>query len=499
MMALIKKNLRIWGWGKVLAAFGGCLIFASSGRSAAGRSYEQHLLSAAADHYYLTYFWLPILLLSCFSVMEDDGGMVILRFRSYRAYFWRKWLSVGLIALALVAVQSAAIGLSGLGLPPANQWELPAGAVDEELFVVFKPYFSAPLQAFSVCTLYQFCGSWIILGICMWLGHFGGRKWSIRLILALYLLSAVWIKLPFIQKLPLTGFDHLLILHHNLGSSRRLAITVLTIGILALLIMVTIQKTGQGGVSLPRRPVWGMTTYYSRELVTQQNLLLLGVVVLMVVLYKGLASSQLESGQAWVYTLFAGHGTGYFRVLPFLEMLIINGAPLYLLAVFVEQTVSGRSLFIAVRAKSGRHMLGGIVSAGTTFLAGYALLWLGAGSIGLLFWGWGGETAAWKMLSYAVVMKFLDLWVQYLVMMGLYAVTKQITISFLVLAAGNLLCIIPQPWAAYVPFGLSSLTRIREMSGVVGISAVFAGAVEAALAAGLLIGLFVAGWQKILD
>lgn len=104
--------------------------------------------------------------------------MVILRFHSYRAYFWRKWLSVGLIALTLVAVQSAAIGLSGLGLPLENQWELPAGAVDSELFAMFKLYFSTPFQAFIVCTLYQFCGSWIILGICMWLGHFGGRKWS---------------------------------------------------------------------------------------------------------------------------------------------------------------------------------------------------------------------------------------------------------------------------------------------------------------------------------
>lgn len=67
--------------------------------------------------------------------------MVILRFHSYRAYFWRKWLSVGLIALTLVAVQSAAIGLSGLGLPLENQWELPAGAVDSELFAMFKLYF----------------------------------------------------------------------------------------------------------------------------------------------------------------------------------------------------------------------------------------------------------------------------------------------------------------------------------------------------------------------
>ena len=45
----------------------------------------------------------------------------------------------------------------------------------------------------------------------------------------------------------------------------------------------------------------------------------------------------------WIYALFAGHGTGYFQVLPFLELLITGGVPLYLLAAFVEQTVNGQS------------------------------------------------------------------------------------------------------------------------------------------------------------
>ena len=44
-----------------------------------------------------------------------------------------------------------------------------------------------------------------------------------------------------------------------------------------------------------------------------------------------------------------------FKFLPFLELLITGGVPLYLLAAFVEQTVNGQSIFVSVRSKGRRH------------------------------------------------------------------------------------------------------------------------------------------------
>lgn len=95
MAALIKKNFRLWGYGKVFVLFAGCLLFSVSGRLNEGIYFEQHILSAVSDHYYLTCFLLPVLLLSCFSFLEDDGENVILRFQSYHSYFYRKWLGTG--------------------------------------------------------------------------------------------------------------------------------------------------------------------------------------------------------------------------------------------------------------------------------------------------------------------------------------------------------------------------------------------------------------------
>ena len=155
MIALIRKNLRLWGYGKSLALFAGCILFSISGRLNGGIAYERHILSAVSDHYYLTYFVLPIVLLSCFSFIDDDGEPVILRFQSYHSYFLKKWIGVGLIAVILTAVQTGAILLSGIGLPLGNEWNLVAGATEAELFSTLEQLFASPLQAFVCFTLYQ--------------------------------------------------------------------------------------------------------------------------------------------------------------------------------------------------------------------------------------------------------------------------------------------------------------------------------------------------------
>ena len=111
-------------------------------------------------------------------------------------------------------------------------------------------------------------------------------------------------------------------------------------------------------------------------------------------------------------------GVGIFSDLPgmgqavsgcsaFLEMLIANGAPLYLLAVF--RGMDGKRpvpiLFPSGRKAAGQ-LLRGILWAGTGFLAAYALLWFAAGLSGTLFFrDMQTGMPAWKMLLYAVIMK----------------------------------------------------------------------------------------------
>ena len=204
----------------------------------------------------------------------------------------------------------------------------------------------------------------------------------------------------------------------------------------------------------------------------------------------------------------AGEGIAIGHPLPFIDSDALcfqypwrggNLAAVYLLAAFVEHTVNGQSIFISVRAKSRRHLVNGILSVSTKFLIIYAFFWLMAGLIGASLFSTGLTIVSFRLMLYAVLMKCLDILVQYLIMLGIYIATRQVTIGFLVLVAGNLLCILPGNWVAYSPFGLSSLTRISVVEPGIGISAVSAFGIEAAILTLMIAGILMWGYKKILN
>lgn len=164
-------------------------------------------------------------------------------------------------------------GIVSLFVPLGNEWNLAAGATEAELFSTLEQLFASPLQAFVCFTLYQLIGSWLIFGICMWIGHFTERKWTIRIVIVLYVLSAVWIKLPAIQNIPLTSFNHLLILHHNFGEPARPWITGFTLLLFMLTIMFSVRFAWRGHLPQLRLKCHGIAAYYSYELMTKRNIL----------------------------------------------------------------------------------------------------------------------------------------------------------------------------------------------------------------------------------
>ena len=127
-------------------------------------------------------------------------------------------------------------------------------------------------------------------------------------------------------------------------------------------------------------------------------------------LYKAGAGFRLQSGQEWVYSLFAGQWDRLFQGVPrSFEMLIVNGAPLYLLAAFLEwdgeQPVPfyfcpGRKPKEAAEWNSvGPHRFSRCPICASLVCCG---------AFGIFFFGYADEITAWKMLLYAVIMKFLD-------------------------------------------------------------------------------------------
>lgn len=472
MIVLVKKNFGIWK--KIVVIFLVCFIFCVGARNKVGLTlgltYEQHILSAVTDHYYLTYFLLPMILLCCFTFIEDDEEIVISRFQSYYSYFIQKWFSTSPWAVSIVFSQSVAIFLSGVGLSRNNVWILPVGAVEAELFAVLSNYFSTPNEGFWAVTFFQFVGIWAIMGFLMWICHFVGRKGAVRILVLFYSFSVLWIKIPVLQNLPITGLNHIFILHHNLTTPERFSITAATVILLVFIMLLTIKFLWRSSISNILVGYRGLKVYYFRENFTKKNLIILLIVIIGITLYKGLQYPLIETSEEWIYSFFSGHGTGYIQVLPFLEMLIINGTPLYLLAIFVEKAIHEQSLFIPIRIKNRREWMSAILISGAGFLFFYSFLWGMAGLLGGFGFGYRLSNKALQLLLAVIVIKWLDILVQYFIMILLYSRIKQVTIGFLILVGGNMLCILPGKIITCLPFGLSSMARISGLDLYQGIS-----------------------------
>lgn len=460
MIALIRKNGKLLGYGKFLLFMFGCLIFSISGRIGEALSLEQYMVSAVSDHYYLTYFVIPMTLFLYLVFMEDDSGIVLIRYKKYFSYFCGKWFAGSMIPLAMVSIQTACILAASFGLRSGNVWTLAGNSPNAELFAVLSGYFNTPLTAFIAYTVFQFLGMWLLIGICMWISHFAGKKQAVRMIICLYVLSAFWIKIPGLQALPLTGLNHLMILHHNLGSLRRIVTTAITVFILLTGILYTVSRFWHSTfhVSLPKQK--GITAYYMKWLFEKKNIIIVSIVSAGILLYKGFNAIGISSGAEWILHLFSGHGVGYFHILSFLEMLIVNGSPLYLLALFMEKAVSGQSILISIRSAGRKRLMSAIITAGILFLLFYCMLWFALGIAGTYFFGYDLGGKALSDLIYMIALKFMDLTAQYMLMLVIYTGIKQITVGFLGVISVNILCVIPANIISYLPFGLSSASRL---------------------------------------
>lgn len=499
MITLMRKNIRYLGYGKVFLLFAGCLLFPISGRMGHKLTLEQHILSSVSDHYYLTYFLIPLVMLSLFSVLEDDEDFMLFRFGSYYSYFYKKWFSMCTLSILIILIQTICIWLSGIGLESGNNWVIPAGAVEAEIFIFLQQHFDTPFSCFMAYTIVQFTGIWFLAGIGMWIRHFAGHKWTIQILMVLYVLCVLWIKLPVLQRVPFTGINHLLILHHNLTSPNRVLITAITILLLMLTILWMVRGRWHFHVPLKSSSFCGLLKYHRRQLFTWRILISLIAVVAGIILYKGLKSPHLESGEEWIYLLFAGHGTGYFHMLSFLEMLIINGAVVYLLGVFLESAVSRQSIILFARIKGRKEWMLALLAAGIEFLLLYSLSWGVGGYVGLYVWEYTVTTKTLAYLVSSVTLKFMDVLLQFMILLAVYLNTKQVVTGFLLLLAGNLLCIMPLPIVAYLPFGLSSMFRIYLGNTDTGIAFPTAFGILASIVLLLFLWLFKYGYRKSLD
>lgn len=463
MGAMIKRNLQLVGMPKLIILLLGSLIFAFSSRISNDLTFEQHFLSLLTDHYYLIYFVIPLFLFMCLSVAEDDNEIVVMRFGSYARYFFIKLVSLGGIALLFCAVQMTAILFSGIGLPFGNIWTLADGAVQAELFSILSTYFNNPVLCLTVAALYLLFGLLVIALYCMWVVHFFTKKTALKILIAMYVFTACSIKISFLQDLPLTGFQHILILHHNFTANNRLLITAVSILALIVCIIWSVKRHWQFRFALPQKRAKGITPYYTKKLLSKKNLSILVFVSLILFIFKSMSVDISWSATDMIIRMFTGHGIGHFSVFALMEMLLEIGCPIYLLASFIENVTANHSSFITIRLKHRFALLFGVLIAAIVLLFAYGAILIVLPLAGLSVFGfsWGSEMAS--LLFSCVWLRLLDIFLQFLFILAVYCFTRQVTVGFITLIGLNLFCLIPSAITAFLPFGLSSMARISSV------------------------------------
>lgn len=455
-----------------------------------------HVLDVLNDQYYFIFAVLPVFLFLCASVMEDDGPLTLVRYDTYGGYFFAKWRALAALSVFLWLGQMLALLLSGLGLPVDGSWNIGAGQMGDDIFRLLQGTFPSPIGAALCSAGYLLLGYWMIGLTALWLGYFCQRSLAVKLLMGLYVLAVAWIKLPIMSRPPFvffTGFNHWILLLHNLTEPWRPALTAGVTIALTTGIVWSIRWKWRWQPNMPQHRQTGLACYYRRLLFSRQNFLMLAAAILLPATLFWLRGGPLEEEAGWLLRLFAGHGTGYFFPMGLISLLVMDILPLWTLCVLAERVAGERSAFLTIRLSRRKELMTAILSSGFLWIFLYGCLLITVALIPPLML----DLSAGGWLALMVVgLKLLDIGVQFLLILAALCLTGQTTVGFVAMALMHFLCILPISW---LPVGISSLIRLDlpQIGGT--IPPLAAAILLTALAFALLIWLYGWGTKRLFD
>lgn len=447
------------GKGKIILLVFISFLFAFSGRDHQ-LSLILHVVSSISDHYFVLYGFLPLMLVCLFPVLDDDSEILICRFSRYATYFTRKWLALSFVSALLVMAELAGILLSGIGLKNISGWVLSTNIANNELFPELTKHFASPLTCLFALIVWQLTGVWVSSGLLIWIRHFLSKKGTLIMIIIMYLLAALSIKISLLINIPIFTFNYLLLLHHNFISEHGIYITLITIAVLVILILVTIRY--YPFVTIKPAIPKGILGYYLRQIMTWKNIGIVVGVIGFVSIYKYIQIGNMQFNEMWMLEFYSGHGIGYLNPIAFIEMLILNGTPVYLLASFTQKAVSEQSAFVPIRAKTKRKLMGAHLCLGGLFVAIYCLILFLFPAALYLFSADKGASIALKLSAILCLLKLMDCFVQFLLFLIVYYISRSTLVAFSLIVLGNMLAVTPRQFSEWLPLGMSSTARFFE-------------------------------------
>lgn len=474
MRALMSWEVRQFFSGRFLFLLFGCFLFGFAERRNTSLSCEQFILNMISEHYYLTYFMIPVFLLFVFKSLEDDIDYVLIRSRYYWQYFLAKTSGFFINIIGFVGFQFVAMMLVGIGLQKDNSFSLTRNhfSGSEELFIEYAKYFNTPLFASIVATIYMIVGLTVLSIVFLLLHHFLEKKTVLITMVTLYFFMTLGIKVPGLNRIPFFFMDNYIILHHNFTENGKIVISLISMLLLlivtAILIKYFWRRRLNWTMKLPRK---GITIYYGRYLFTKKNIGILLIILFFISLWKMMNMPFEENPIAvdFFLSMFYGHGVNEFYMISFLEMLILNGGPLYLFAIFVEAINSDQNVGLTIRLKHKRNFIRAILQNAVIFITFYVVLMIGTGIV-LCIVNNLPMSGLSVLLAKLSLLKFLDILFQFFVFLILFFWKKNVTMAFLIVSATNVMSLLPMKWVIYFPTGLSSLARSSLILGQEGVT-----------------------------
>lgn len=460
MKTLIKLDLNKLISNKLLFLLFGLTIFSMDERITQTLSSQQFILYIFTEHYYLTYLMMPIFMLSIYSSLDDDMEYILIRSTSYWNYFKGKLAVYGIFSFVFVIAQFVVAFIMSIGLRSDNNFNVPNNP-SYELFGYYSQHFSSVTQATFINCIYMIAGLFIVSIAFFTINNFFSKKVSTKIMIIVYILMIFGLKIDKVNNLPILFIDNYIIFHRNFGYDLKLFINILTMT--TVLIVVCILNKKYWNKKLKIKDIRkNKISYYKRLLFSRYNIVMIcSVLILMSFwgLLKG--NSSFESMNDYLVNLFVGHPVNNIRIIEFLEMLVLNTTPIYIIAIFLEQESSERSLFINIRFGKGIKWMNSILKTSMLFVVSYVLLNIAIPIAIGIFNNIPITSQVIQLSTNIFIIKVLDLSLQVLVLILLYSLSKNMTLSFLSLLLLNSLCFLPFKWCLYLPFGISSLSRFK--------------------------------------
>ncbi|MFI2856328.1 hypothetical protein ACH6EH_04220 [Paenibacillus sp. JSM ZJ436] len=477
MGAVFLRDVKRFYTPKLLLLLLGAALFSLSARQGFAYSYESFVLFVLVDHYYITFFMVPKFLWISYTYLEDNLDYVLIRISRFPRYFAVKAAAWALNTSVFVLVQLAVIMSVGLGLPAGSGFPSPAEQdLSMEVLMKLSDIVQHPWQASALSVLHLILGLSMLGLVMMTLHHFLEKRWVAVITAGLFILMvfAMKSKIPELTRIPFLFINNYIIFMYNLTYPYAFWVTYISLGMIFGGTVYLICKYWNKDFEWHRK--WlrprGVMPYYAAQLFSFRNVGILATLAIVICLWKWLQLNNLAVGPStWadymIYT-FWGHGHGYFKPADFLVMLLMNAAPLYMLALFLENEKRVHSMLLTIRLASKIQWASSILAAGSIYVLVYTI---GLTTGSLLIPSIAGLPAegvtmipdlalSWNEIwVYITAVKWLELLVQFLLMLLVFLWSRQVTAAFGGLLLMYALYLLPYSWTLYIPAGMSSLAQ----------------------------------------